>query len=135
MVEECKKKAEELEKIFQDACPKDGASPLKQYHKAARTIGKGKKVKNLMQGILEDIQLLACERMKMADRIQQEQISDAITEMAALSSSVPEHIQETKFTTYQSGSGTQNNAQGENIAQGEARQYNSNGGTMNIGRD
>lgn len=74
--------------------------------------------------------------MKMADTTQQEQISDAVTEVAALSSFSPEHtIQQTRFTAYQSGSGTQNNAQGENIAQGEARQYNSNGGTMNIGRD
>ena len=103
----------------------------------SESIDKGYKVKNLIQGILEDVQLLTREHgMKMADTTQQEQISDAVTEVGALSTFSPEHTtQQTRLTAYQSGSGTQNNAQGENIAQEEARQYNSNGGTMNIGRD
>jgi hypothetical protein len=92
-----------------------------------------------MKGMLEDVQLLACERyMKMATKAQQEQISKAITEVSAVPPSVPEHVfQETGFTNINSGLGTQTNynAQGEYIAQGQARQYNAPGGTMNFGKD
>ena len=121
VVEECKRKAKKLDKLFQTTSPEDSASRL---------------VGNLMQGILEDVQFLACEHgMKMADKTQREQISDAITEVAAIPSSSSEQmLQETRITAYHSGSGTQYNAQGEHIAQGEARQYNSNGGTMNLGK-
>ena len=44
VVEECKRKAKKLDKIFQNVCPEDGASRLEQYHKAAKTIGKGYKL-------------------------------------------------------------------------------------------
>jgi hypothetical protein len=45
------------------------------------------------------------------------------------------NLQETDFTANNSGPGTQYNAQGEYIAQGNARQYNSAGGAMNFGKD
>jgi hypothetical protein len=85
-----------------------------------------------MKGMLEDVQLLACERdMNIATKVQQEQIAKDITELLAVSPSVPEHVfQETGLTANNSGSGTWTNfhAQGEYIVQGEARQYNSGGG-------
>ena len=80
---------------------------------------------------------MACERgMKTATKAQQHQILKAITEVSAVSASVPEHeFQEIGFTNTNTGSGTQYNAQGENIAQGSARQYNSGGGAMTFGKD
>lgn len=79
-----------------------------------------------MKGILEDVQLLAYRNDKIATKVQQEQIVKAIKEVSDVTPSVPEHeFQETGFTANYSGSGTQNNPQGEYIAQGEARQYNS----------
>ena len=137
VVEECKIKAKKLDEIFRKICPEDDASRLERYYKGAKTIVKGDKVKDLMQGILEDVQLLTCEYgMKIADQTRIEQVSAATLEVAALPSSAPEQaLQETGMTTFHSGSGTQYNAQGEYIAQGEARQYNSSGGTMNIGKD
>ena len=137
MVEECERKVKKLGEIFQKICPEDDAPRWERYYKALKTIGKGTEVENLMRGILKDVQLLAYGHgTKIADRTQREQLSIAITEIAALPSSAPEQtLQETGITAFHSGSGTQYNAQGEYIAQGEARQYNSSGGTMNFGKD
>jgi hypothetical protein len=137
VVEACEKKAKKLDELFHKAIPTDGASDLKRYYKAVKACGKGNEVENLMKGMLEDVQLLACEYgMKTATKAQQEQIAQAITEVSAVAPSVPEHVfQETGFTANNSGPGTQNNAQGEYIAQGSARQYNSGGGPMNFGKD
>lgn len=139
IIETCETKAKKLDDLFHKALPADGASDLTRYYKAVKACGKGNEVENLMKGMLEDVQLLASERgMKTATQAQQEQIVKAIEELLAVPPSVPEHIfQETSFTANNSGSGTQTNyhAQGEYIAQGEARQYNSAGGAMNFGKD
>ena len=134
----CEEKAKKLEELFHKAIPPDGASDLKRYYKAVKALGKGSEVENLMKGMLEDVQLLACERgTKTATKAQQEQIIKAIVQVSAIPPSVPEHeFQDTGFTNAIYGSGaTQYNAQGENIAQGSARQYLSGGGTMNFGKD
>lgn len=137
IVEACEEKAKKLDKLFHKAIPADGASDLTRYYKAVKAYGKGNGVENLMKGMLEDVQLLACEHgMTTATKAQQEQIVQAITAVSAIPSSVPEHeFQETGFTANNSGPGSQYNAQGEYIAQGNARQYNSAGGAMNFGKD
>jgi hypothetical protein len=137
VVEACEKKAKKLDELFHNAIPADGASDLKRYYKAVKACGKGNEVENLMKGMLEDVQLLACEHgMKTATKAQQQQLAQAITEVSAVGPSVPEHVfQETGFTANNSSPGTQNNANGEYIAQGSARQYNAPGGTMNFGKD
>lgn len=133
----CQKKAQKLDELFKKAIPEDGASDLKQYYKAVKACGKGNEVENLMKGMLEDIQLLACEHsMRTATEAQREQIVQAIMEMSSTPPSVPEYVfQETGMTINNSGPGIQNIAQGEYIAQGSARQYNAPGGTMNFGKD
>lgn len=139
VVRACEIKATKLDELFREAIPADGASNLKRYYKAVKACGKGNEVENLMKGMLEDVQLLACERgIKTASKAQQEQMAKAIIEVSAISPSVPEHVfQETSFTANNSGPGTQTNynAQGEYIAQGSARQYNAPGGTMHFGKD
>ena len=132
VVEACEEKAKRLEELFHKAIPAEGASDLKRYYKAVKALGRGNKVENLMKGILEDVQLLACEQgMKTANNAQQQEIVKAITEVSAVSPSVPEHeFQETGIANTNYGSGTQYNAQGENIAQGDAQQYNTAGGSM-----
>ena len=133
----CEKKAKKLDDLFHKAIPADGASDLRRYYTAAKGYGKENKVENLMKGMLKDIQLLTCERgIKVATEAQQEQIVKAIAEVSTVVSSVPEHVlQETGFENSNYGSGTQYNAQGEYIAQGNARMYNSAGGAMHFGTD
>ena len=87
----CEKKAKKLDELFRKAIPADGASDLKRYYKAIKAHGKGNEVENLMKGMLEDVQLLACEHgMKTATKAQQEQIAQAITEVSAIHSDRPE---------------------------------------------
>ena len=137
VVKACEEKTKKLEELLHKAIPAEGGSDLKRYYKAVKASGRENKVENLMKGILEDVQLLACEQgMKTADNAQQQEIVKAITEVSAVSPSVPEHeFLETGFTNTNSGPGTQYNAQGENIAQGSARQYNTGGGSMSFGKD
>lgn len=67
---------------------------------------------------------------------QGEEISQAITELEDVAPSMSEEaFQGPGLTAHNSGSGTQYNAQGEYIAQGEARQYISGGGPMHLGKD
>lgn len=137
VVEGCKRKASTLEELFQKVIPADGASHLQRYYTAVKTLGKGNEVESLMKGILEDLALLNSERiMKTPTKAQQEQIAKAISEIQDVSKSVPDDLfQETGVTVNYSGSGTQYNAWGEYIAQGEARQFNAPGGTMNFGKE
>jgi len=133
----CEIKTKKLDDLFHKAIPADHTSDLKRYYTAVKTYGKGNGVEKLMKGMLEDVQLLACERgMNIATKAQEEQIIKSITEVTAVPPSVPEHVfQELGFTNSNYGPGTQYNAQGENIAQGSARQYNTAGGAMHFGTD
>jgi len=137
VVDACEKKAKTLQELFQKAIPTDGAGGLQRYWKAVKAYGHGNEVESLMKGMLEDLQLLACEHgMKAVTKDQQDEIAKAITEVSAVEPSVPEHVlQDTGFSATNSGPGTQYNAQGEYIAQGQARQYISGGGAMHFGKD
>ena len=54
----CKAKSADLQAIFKEVLPDEGADRLKRYYKAVRTIGKGKYVEDLFSEILTDLQLL-----------------------------------------------------------------------------
>jgi hypothetical protein len=58
-----KAKAEKLKEIFQKVIRKDDDKWYDRYRRALNTLGKGDKVECLMEGILKDIQVLACERL------------------------------------------------------------------------
>ena len=137
VIDACEKKAKKLDTLFQKAIPKDGARGFERYCIVVKQLGKGNQVENLMTGMLEDIQVLACERgIKTANKAQQDQIVEAITELSAVLPSIPEHVfQKTGFTNANHGSGAQDNAQGDYVAQGSARQFNAPSGTINIGMD
>jgi hypothetical protein len=116
VVQSCEKKASKLDELFHKLIPAAGTSDLKRYYKAVKGLGKGNEVESLMKGMLEDVQLLACEHgMKTATKIEQKQIATAITEVSAIPA-----------------------ARGEYIAPGQARHYNSAvpaGGATNFGKD
>jgi hypothetical protein len=137
VIQACQEKAKKLEDLFRKVIPGDNASRRERYLSAVRTLGKGNEVEKLMKGMLEDVQLLVCEHnMKIATKVQLEQVSKAISEVSDIPLSAPENgFQESSFTANYSGSGAQYNAQGEYIAQGNARQFNSGGGPMHFGKD
>jgi hypothetical protein len=133
----CQARTKKLDKLFQKVIPSDNASRWERYLSAVKTLGKGNTAEKLMKGMLEDVQLLVGEHdIKMATKDQIEQIADAIKEVSAIPLSISDgELQEHNFAANHSGSGTQYNAQGEYIAQGNARQYNSSGAPMHFGKD
>ena len=137
VAEACETKTKKLGDIFQKALPREEASDLKRYYRAVKAYGKGNEVEILMKGILEDLQLLACEHgMRTATLAEQEQIVEAMKKMSTIPPSTSdESAEETGFLNSNLGSGTQYNAQGGNVAQGNARQYISGGGAMHFGTE
>lgn len=137
VLKDCEEKVKSLDDIFRKAIPAHGSSGVRRYLKAIQLYGKGHKVEVLMKGILEDMQLLMSEQgFDTATAAEQEQIIKALEDISVVESSVPDHeLQEMAFVNSTYGPGTQNNARGEYIAQGNARQYISGGGAMRFGRD
>jgi hypothetical protein len=137
VIDACQEKAKKLEDLFCKVIPGENTSRRERYLSAVKTLGKGNKVERLIKGILEDVYLLVSEHnMRVASSTQLEQVATAISEVSSILPSVPENrLQEPSFITKYSGSGTQNNAQGEYVAQGDARQYISGGGSMHFGKD
>ena len=137
VVEACKMKAKKLDTLLRKAIPNGGTSILKRYYQAIKAPGKGNEVEILMNGMLEDVQLLAREHgIKTATKAQRDQIVKAVPEMSAVLPSIPEYVfQETGFTNNDYGPGIQYDAQGEYVAQGSARGYTNAGDAIYIGKD
>ena len=108
ILESCKAKAENLEKIFQEVIRKSDDKWYDRYKKALGTLGKECKVESLMEGILKDIRVLACEKlMGIATDAQMKEIEEAIKQMNKMPSSLPD----------EAGGVTQNHqGSGNNIA-------------------
>jgi hypothetical protein len=88
VIEACQKKAEKLNELFHEIVPSDDASRVTRYASAAKSLGKGKQVKESMKGILEDVQLLASNHvMNTISNTQMEQVAKAIRDVAAISRS------------------------------------------------
>jgi hypothetical protein len=91
ILKSCQAKAEKLQEIFQKVIRKDDDKWYDRYKKALGTVGKGDKVECLMEGILRDIKVLACERlMGTATDDQVKQIEEAIKQMNEMHSSLPD---------------------------------------------
>ena len=104
IIKSCRAKAEDLEKLFQEVIRKDDDKWYDRYKKAVGTLGKGDKVECLMEGILKDIQALACERlMGTATDTQIKELEEAIKEMNEMLPSLPDEAG--GFTQTHSGSG------------------------------
>ncbi|RDL39892.1 uncharacterized protein BP5553_04232 [Venustampulla echinocandica] len=87
ILESCKAKAKKLKKIFQRVIPKDDDKQYDRYTKALDALGKGDKVEYLMEGLLKDIQVLACETLiGTATDAQVKEIDEAIKTMKEMPS-------------------------------------------------
>jgi F0F1-type ATP synthase delta subunit len=116
ILKSCKVKAEDLEKLFQEVIRKDDDKWYDRYKKIVGILGKGGRVEGLMEEILKDIQVLACERLTgTATDTQMKELEEAIKEMNDMPSSLPDEAG--SFIQTHSGSG-------DNIGH--------TGGTMNI---
>ncbi|RYP03330.1 hypothetical protein DL764_005226 [Monosporascus ibericus] len=121
-MEGCKDKAERLKNILRAVAAQPDPSRIERYRLAVRRLGKESKVEELMKGIIEDVQLLAANRivqLKAEDKI--DQLTEAIQALSKVPSSVPDG----PTFTY-SGTGDQINNTGsgtQNINKGRGQQY------------
>jgi hypothetical protein len=90
LLESLKEKTEKLEKIFRKVIRNNDDKWYDRYKKVVETMMKGEKVECLMEGILKDIQVLVCERLRgTATEAQVKEIEEAIKEMNEMPSSLP----------------------------------------------
>ncbi|TEY63628.1 hypothetical protein BOTCAL_0153g00160 [Botryotinia calthae] len=112
-LESCKAKAESLNKIFHKVLRKNDDKFFDRYKKAIGTLGKTDKVESLMEGILKDTQLLACEKlMGIATESQVNELEGGIKEMEELSSRSQENTGTAALYHYGSGSNNANTGGG-----------------------
>jgi hypothetical protein len=104
ILKSCNAKAEGLQTLFEKVVRKDDDKWYDRYKTALSTLGKGDKVECLMEGILTDIQVLACERlMGTVTNAQIKELDEAIKEMNEMPPSLPDEAGSVNQT--HSGSG------------------------------
>ncbi|KAI9656423.1 MAG: hypothetical protein M1829_000414 [Trizodia sp. TS-e1964] len=125
-LESCKTKAEKLEKIFRKVIWTDDNKWLDRYKKAVGTLGKQGRVEGLMEEILKDVQVIACEKlMGTATNAEVKEIKEAMKQMRDMPSSLPDETGDA-LNQQHSGSGDNIGATGEsvlNLHKGTGDQY------------
>ncbi|KAG4428234.1 hypothetical protein IFR05_016284, partial [Cadophora sp. M221] len=133
-LEDCKAQAIQLQELFEKVMPEEGESRWDRYVKAARTIGKGGRVENLVGGILDDLQLLATRFPEVTTPRTKEQLAKAVEEVTKMEPSLPDGFEQMPaYAHYGSGDQNINTGSGiQHINSGKGHQ-NSGSGTMIIG--
>ena len=125
-LESCKTKAEKLEKIFRKVIRTDDDKWYDRYKKAVGTLGKQGRVEGLMEGILKDIQVIACEKlMGTATDAEVKEIKEAMKQMKDMPSSLQDETGDALHQQH-SGSGDNIGATGGavlNLHKGTGDQY------------
>lgn len=130
VLDQARKKASSLKKLFEEVIPLDKESRVVRYVKIVKTIGKGNKVETLMLELMRDMQLLVSEQgLDNATSQQVEQLRTAIEEISNIEPSVADwEFSQVSFTNNNSGSGTQTN---NNV---NGTQNNYTGNVQNFGK-
>jgi hypothetical protein len=126
-LESCKAKAEALREIFQKVVRKNDDKWYDRYKKTVvGVLGKQGRVEGLMEGILKDIYVLACEKlMGTATDAEVKEIKEAMKQMKDMPSSLPEETTDALHQQH-SGSGDNIGATGGsvlNLHKGTGDQY------------
>jgi N-terminal domain on NACHT_NTPase and P-loop NTPases len=88
IVDDCKRRAEKLDNIFQETIPGEDDRWYERYHRAAQQQGKESKVEDLMRAITENAQnLLNYSAVKLASPALHTKLREIAEETASLSSS------------------------------------------------
>ncbi|TVY45402.1 Kinesin light chain [Lachnellula subtilissima] len=135
-LEDCKAQATQLQELFEKVVPEEGESRWDRYVKAARTIGKGGRVENLVGGILDDLQLLATRFPEVTTLRTKEQLAKAVEEVTKMEPSLPDGFEQMSAYAHY-GSGAQNNNTGGGILHNNSGtgHQNSGSGFMVIGNN
>lgn len=131
-LESYKTKAKKLEKMFRKVVRTDDDKWYDRYKKAVGTLGKQGRVEGLMEGMLKDIHVIACERlMGTATGAQVKEIEAAIKEMKEMPSSLTDEAGNVSQTHSGSGNNIGHSGSG-NIYAGDSH-HNQNTGDVNYG--
>jgi N-terminal domain on NACHT_NTPase and P-loop NTPases len=126
-IENCKRRAEKLDTIFQETIPGEDDQWYERYRKVARRLGKGSKVEELMRAITEDAQnLVNYHTVKSASPALYIKLGEIAEEMESLAPSLP--MDEADTQTFHNYSGTQNFSTGSST---QHNNINQGSGTMN----
>ena len=91
ILDSCKAKAENHQRLFQEVIRADDDQWYDRYKKALKALGKGDKVRCLMKGMLEDVQVRACERLEgTATGTELKEIEEAVMQMKEMPPSLQE---------------------------------------------
>lgn len=134
-------KAAKLDALFQKVMPAGDASWHERYWKAAKAMGKGSRVEDLMKGLLEDV-LLITSRLGLdnAKHFDVEKLKEAISVISEIEPTIPDaELESPAFTNNNFGSGpmTNNNVMGDMKNQsnyGSGDQYQAENQTFNISK-
>jgi hypothetical protein len=107
--------------------PDEDDSRWDRYVKAARTIGKGGRIEDLVRGIIDSLQLMAINFPELASPRSKDQLGKAVQEVSKMEPSLPDGFEEAPaFAHYGSGA--------QNVNTGGGSQYNNNStGNQNNG--
>jgi alkaline phosphatase len=111
VLKSCDSKAKQLKTIFDKICPEENVSRWDRYVKAAKGIGKGGRVEDLVNGIMDDLQLMTT---KFPDIVKSDRAKDkfqkALNEMKELDPTLPDGFEKEDASILISnyGSGLQN---------------------------
>lgn len=107
-VEECKRKAESLEKLFSKVVPSAADEKMEIYRRTVRELGNESRVETLMRDAMEDAKLLLSvdDEMQLATKSQLELLVKSIEEVSAIPQSLQDEGPALNIQNY--GSGPQN---------------------------
>jgi N-terminal domain on NACHT_NTPase and P-loop NTPases len=143
IVSGCKEKAKKLQDIFEKVRNDEDGSVLDFYRAILHRLGKAHRVETLMQGILKGLKAVAINQLfRTATQSQVAKLEEAIDKLSRVESSVPDsdfdsfgtHINQ---NVAEGGTGNQavNTGDGSMRANFGGYNFDSVGGTMNIGMD
>ncbi|GFP58958.1 hypothetical protein TASIC1_0011032500 [Trichoderma asperellum] len=124
--EDCKRKADCLEKLFSKVVPSAANEKMENYRMAVRELGNESRVETLMRDAMEDVKLLLTvdDEMQLATKSQLELLVKSIEEVSA----IPQSLQDESPTL-----SIQNNGSGpQNVCTGNGPQNNNNGLGMQV---
>jgi hypothetical protein len=136
ILQSCEERVESLNKLFRRVIRKDDDKWYNRYRKAIATVTKGKKVESLMREILEDIQVIACEKLEgTATSAQIKELEQAIKEMREMPSSLTDEAGSVTQTSSGSGDNIGNFGSGALTINKAQRDFiqNHNAAGANIG--
>ncbi len=116
ILKSCKAKVAQLHRILEKVGPVEGDSWTRRYYKAVRAIGKGGRVKKLVEGVLKDLQLIEANPGYVS-LIEQTNLTMAIEEVSELEPALPDVFEDAStFAHYGSAA--------KNVGTAVASQYN-----------